>query len=493
MNIIVDKMKSKACAGVFLAFLSFMACQQDAHANNSDAIQAYTENSWYWQYQQKPLLLIGGSGNDNLFQWEGRKLTDHLDLLKSTGGNYVRNTMSDRDDESVYAVKEIEEGVYDLNQWNDEYWNRLKFFLDETKKREIIVQLTLWDWFDLGPYQPRINHPYYSSNNVNWQEGTIESAGDFYGGSLYRNNEPVLTFQNRYVDKLLSITLAYDHIIYNVNNESSVGAEWENHWAKYLKGSSKSQGKNIYVTSMQLLPGNSVRHVMTNKDLYSYAEVSQNNQDAVGAVGRKHYDSLIYWRGMIEAQQGGPMPINNVKIYGAGEGENRAAGTGREAIERFWRNIFAGAASSSFHRAEGGWGIGLSVDAQHALKSASMFLEEFDIFRSKPYKGCETIGNLIDGDYCLGNVGNAYAVYLPAGKSTVVIDPWVYMDEVSIKWLNVTTSEWEREETKTLDWAQVPGHGPDRVLVVSPGNTPGQGSGDSFIGVIKPKISRAQE
>jgi hypothetical protein len=62
----------------------------------SNGIRPYEKNPFYWQYRGKPIMLLGGSDMDNLFQWTGSKLTDHLDLLVSSGGNYVRNTMSSR-------------------------------------------------------------------------------------------------------------------------------------------------------------------------------------------------------------------------------------------------------------------------------------------------------------------------------------------------------------------------------------------------------------
>jgi len=457
---------------------------QDAISYNQNSIQPFRENPWYWQFKGEPILLIGASDDDNLWQWTGDRLTNHLDSLKSVGGNYVRNTMSDRDEGNVHAPREIEDGMYDLDQWNEEYWSRLEFFLSETEKRGIIVQLTLWDWFDLFNLA---DHPLNPENNVNWPAGTIENMRDYYGGSLYDNNEPVLEYQHRYIDKLVSITLTFDHIIYNINNESSIGAEWENYWANYLKNAAASRDKNIYVTSMQLIPGNSVRHVMSNRDLYSFVDVSQNSQDAAGAVGHKHWENLIYWRSMIDAQQEGPMPINNVKVYGEGLGNNVRAGTAKEAVERFWRNIFAGSASTRFHRpgimsAEaGGWGIGLSDRAKHTIHTVTMFLEEFNIFNSEPFIGCETIGPSIPADYCLANVGESYAVYFPSGRSSVDIDPWVYVDEVTVKWLNVTSGEWANEETIKIDWTKEVSSwwGPERVLVLTPEDE------NSYIAIIE--------
>lgn len=60
--------------------------------NNEDRIQPYAANSRYWQYQGKPVLLLGGTKDDNLFQIPD--LEAHLDLLASVGGNCIRNTMS---------------------------------------------------------------------------------------------------------------------------------------------------------------------------------------------------------------------------------------------------------------------------------------------------------------------------------------------------------------------------------------------------------------
>ena len=90
---------------LFLVVSSSLALAQD----DRSAIQPYSKNPWYWQYQGKPVVLIGGSDNDNLYQWTGKQLTDHLDLMVSVGGNYVRNTMSDRDQGSTYAFKKLKD------------------------------------------------------------------------------------------------------------------------------------------------------------------------------------------------------------------------------------------------------------------------------------------------------------------------------------------------------------------------------------------------
>src|SRR3546814_16093353 len=83
------------------------------------AIQAYSENPAYWQYKGKPVLLLGGTDDDNLFQ--RAQVAPHLDSLARIGGNYIRNTMSDSDPGNERAFLRLASGKYDLNQWNPEY------------------------------------------------------------------------------------------------------------------------------------------------------------------------------------------------------------------------------------------------------------------------------------------------------------------------------------------------------------------------------------
>jgi hypothetical protein len=432
-------------------YYSLIQTMVDFKDSNGD-IKPYKNNPWYWEYKGSPILLRGASDSHNLFQWTGKQLTDHLDLLLSIGGNFVRNTMSDREPLNVYAHKPDEEGMYNLNVWNEEYWDRLEFFLEQTLQRDIIVQLTLWDWFDLFTAEFD-KHPLNPASNRNWEPGLIKNSRDFYGGSLRTGNIKVLEYQQKYIDKLLSVTFKYNNILYNINNESSVGAYWENYWAQYLIEKASDSNKEIYVTSMQVVPSNSVRHVLTYRDLFSFAEISQNNQDSRGGRGKTHYDNIIYWREMIASDPSGPMPINNEKIYGGGI---YPAGTVWEGEDRFWKNVFAGCAAVRFHRPatyQGGfWGIGLSDIAQANIKSLTSFLDEFDLFEAVSYKGIKMIGS--SEGYAMAIMGRQYAVYFPGGRHSVEFDPWVYAKKVKVRYLDIPSSEWSEEKYIDLEWKE---------------------------------------
>ena len=141
---------SKQCIAQLLsvACLSLFAVRVPADDANGQRIKPYEANPRYWQYKGKPVLLLGGSKDDNLFQLPD--LREHLDELAAVGGNFVRNTMSDRRDKGfeVYPFQKLANGKYDLDQWKDEYWTRFENFLRWTHERDIFVQIEVWDRFD---------------------------------------------------------------------------------------------------------------------------------------------------------------------------------------------------------------------------------------------------------------------------------------------------------------------------------------------------------
>jgi len=444
------------------------------------SIQPYRKNTAYWEFKGEPILLIGGSDEDNPFQLQSEELINQLDLLSSVGGNYIRNTMSDRDNGNLYAFKVIDEGKYDLEQWNEKYWEKVKLFLQETNKRDIIVHLTLWDQHDIADHYGGWNlHPWNPENNINLNGNKLKGPNDFHM-SVKNEWTDVLLYQENYINKLLDIAIPYDNIIYNINNESWTGQEWEDYWANHIKQKAKEESKKVHVTTMHARGESSARTMMSRPDLYTFTDISQNNQDAWGNSGQAHMDFVLKWRKIIHSFLEQPRPINNIKIYGGKEGKNHNAGTAIQAAERFWRNIFGGCASCRFHRPESAWGIGLSDRAQKNIESAKLFQEEFDLFESIPLN--ELLISKNEGDYssaredneayCLANSGHSYAVYFPA-EGTVFLDPLIYIDHIKIRWLDINACRLTELKKIKVNWKHqhnVKWMG--RVRLVNPCNNP---------------------
>jgi hypothetical protein len=204
-----------------LVFVLTACLSATSLADQADRIQPYPENPYFWQYKGRPVLLLGGSDDDNLFQWERDKLAAQLDTLVACGGNYVRNTMSDRDEGNLYAFARVGDR-YDLDRWNEEYWRRFESFLRLAAERDVIVQIELWDMWDLvrGNW---VRHPFNSPNNVNYtaaESGLLTEVpfdpaegptkhNFFHTVPELENNTRVLRHQEAFIDRVLAISLPF--------------------------------------------------------------------------------------------------------------------------------------------------------------------------------------------------------------------------------------------------------------------------------------------
>ncbi len=67
-------------------------------------------------------MLLGGSKTDHIFLAD--ELKPHLDEMHAIGANYVRCTMSQREGVDLKPHKRLPDGKFDLEQWNEQYWQR---------------------------------------------------------------------------------------------------------------------------------------------------------------------------------------------------------------------------------------------------------------------------------------------------------------------------------------------------------------------------------
>lgn len=437
----------------------------DVAAENADRIQPYPKNPYYWQYKGQPVLLLGGSKDDSLFQIPDLK--QHLDDIQAAGGNYIRNTMSDRHDFDfeVYAFKKHADGKYDLNQWNEEYWRRFENLLRWTYERDIIVQIEVWDRFDYTDHRKwnNWNHsPWNPANNVNY---TSEQSGLAFRYSKYgpgRDKQPFFhtipgtddyqarydvlrDFQTRFVDNLLSHSLKYGHVLYCMDNETTSSPEWGKYWSNRIRTRAREARVSVQTTEMwdrdhgkpKIWEDPMLQRTFHDTDVYSYIDISQNNSQS----GQLHWDNLQWARAHFAAR---PRPINNIKIYG-GPLNLQFTATAKQGVRRFWRNIVGGSASSRFHRP--GAGIGLTDEAKTQIKSMRLLTAELDVFRSTPDADSSLLSDNDDDEAYLTYIaGEQYVLYFP-DRGSVEIDLSEVSGACTLKWLDIIHSKWNERQT----------------------------------------------
>jgi len=433
-------MKKRLSRTFMLTLLSaFGLCCLRTEAAEISRIGICEKNPWYWEYGGKPVLLLGGSVEDNLFQIPN--LEEHLDLLKRVGGNYVRCTMSSRDEGNVWPFLMVD-GKYDLDQWNPEYWRRFHRFLDLTSERNIIAQVEIWATFDYyrdiwerNPFNPKNNRTYTDAQTalpLAVNSHPVETGNNFFWSVPAENNQKtVLAYQQRFVDKLLSYSLKHGNVLYCMDNETAVTPEWGKYWSQYVKAKAEEAGVNVETTEMW--DPHDLSHPKHNAtfdhpEIYSFVDVSQNNHQK----GQQHWDNAQKQRDRLAAKK---RPMNNVKIYGADTGN---FGNDRDGIERFWRNVFGGMASARLHRPPSG--LGLGEKAQACIRSMRMVTDRIDPF------GCEPHNDLLSDResneaYCFAHPGKEYAVYFTDGGE-VVLDLSDLKGPATVTWLDIMKSEW---------------------------------------------------
>jgi len=415
------------------------------------AIAPSASHPRYWARGGDTVLLLGGSKEDNLFQVPD--LEEHLDLLAASGGNYVRCTMSSRDEGNVWPFHyDAARGLYDLERWNDEYWARFERFLDETDRRGIVVQVEIWATFDFYRDNWDVN-PFNPENNVNYTPERTKLPVEvpthpvfcdnrfFWSVPDHDNNMPVLEFQQRFVDKLLSYAFRHGNVLYCMDNETSVTAAWGRFWSDYIRKRAAEEGLTVQTTEMWDpwdLDHISHRETFDHPETYSFVDISQNNHQ----VGQAHWDNGLRQIERLE-QAGRLRPVTNVKTYGSDGG--RHGGDTNEAVAKFIRSAFFGSAAVRFHRPPSG--IGLSETAQAVIRGLRNLSDRMAWFDAAPRN--DLLGEREDNEaYCRARPGREYAIYLPAGGA-VTLDLSALEGEATLTWLEVLERRWSAPRAVT--------------------------------------------
>jgi hypothetical protein len=451
--------------------VSTSAAELGSNAANADRIRPYAANPWYWQLSGKPVLLLGGSKDDNLFQLPDLK--EHLDAMAAAGANYVRNTMSDRPDAGfeVYAYERRPGGKYDLERWNPEYWRRFEEFLRLTHERGIVVQIEVWDRFDFFSKNWK-KDPFNPANNVTYtaaQSGLATDYPDhpgqnknpfFFTTPKQRNNEVVLRHQQRFVAEMLRHSLPYPHVLYCMDNETNGDEAWGVYWAAFIQERARAAGVDVFLTEMWddwNLQGDHHRRTFDHPERFAFADISQNNHQK----GQKHWDNFQWARERLSAH---PRPINTVKTYGADSGRY---GTTRDGLERWWRHLLGGAAAVRFHRPDSG--LGFSTAAQASIRAARKLESLVKPWDLRP--DLSLLRGRADNEaYLAAKPGVAYALYFPDGGEAE-LDLRNAKGSFQLHWINIATGDWGRRVVmEGGDWRKIvaPGSGHWAAVVARP-------------------------
>jgi len=435
------------------ALLLGLSSDRLAAAPPAKGIALSSKHPRYWQYDGKPVLLLGGwnhghnpfidhdtdNDKDNQGVSTPAEITRAMDELAAAGGNYLRCVldpgMASGIQGTPFCAKSGQR--YDLGKMAGAFWQRLDFFLQQAGKRDIVVQIEVWDRFDLidGSWGSWPVSPWNPKNNVNYtiaSSGLAASYKSFIrhpflqgvpGHPAYRKAsrlrkqkyDVVRRFQDRFMDKLLSITLRYDNVLYCMNNETHEAPEWGQYWMNRIRMAARAKGKRVLTTDMfndvydpQRSAGLACQ--LKHRDKYDYVDASQVNSRH---ADQKHWDIA---RSIVKAAGKGTSLrlVHMTKIYGNDIALDKKPwsrfkpGDSDNAVEEWWRNLLAGVAGVRFHRPTAG--IGLSARARACMAATRKVESKVKFWDVKPRQDLLTRREP-DEAYLSADPGNAYILY----------------------------------------------------------------------------------
>jgi hypothetical protein len=180
-----------------------------------------------------------------------------IDLLTQYGINNIRIWLSCSflgDIKGVLFPYTRQEGKFDLESWDDEYWLRLKEMVSYAESKNIIVEVSIFEVHGLEEYyKDDSKTPYYLNEKHNIQRfGIANRRGKFipeFFNLYYSENKVSLqSLQKKLIDKTISELEEFNNVYYELMNEFPGTKEfvddgrvysWAHEMAKYIKSKTK--------------------------------------------------------------------------------------------------------------------------------------------------------------------------------------------------------------------------------------------------------------
>ena len=234
-----------------LLVLSVFLLPSCSSSESPKPISVHPQNPHYFLFREKPTILIGSTEHYGAVMNLDFDYVQYLDELAVCGLNTTRtfsgvyvepggafgilkNTMAPATERYICPwARSSEPGYFnggnkfDLNQWDEAYFIRLKDFITEAGKRNIVVELDLFSCI-YDTIQWKLS-PLYYSNNIN----SMQVIRDWKEVLSLRHPE-LLDVQDKMARKIVSELKDFDNLYYEICNEPYFGdtlalREWEDH------------------------------------------------------------------------------------------------------------------------------------------------------------------------------------------------------------------------------------------------------------------------
>jgi hypothetical protein len=297
---------------------------------------------------------------------------------------------------------------FDLSQFNQTYFDRLRERVIAAGNRAIYVSVMLFQGWSIHkkpnrPGNPWPGHPFHRDNNINGVDGDLNGNGE--GEEVHTLLLPTVTaLQEAYVRKVIDTLNDLDNVLWEVSNESHGGStDWQYHMIDYVKSYEAQKSKQhpigmtfqwpngnnseLFASPADWISPRSDGDTIENEPTEKSSKVILTDTDHVQNVGE---NNLWVWKSFIKGLN--PIYMDSLESDPAKEAAREAMGDTLSYAQR--------------------------------MNLATMF----------------ACSHLASTGYCLANPGVEYLIYLP---SKTIINAHGYR---VLRWLS------QFGENKALRW-----------------------------------------
>ncbi len=445
------------------------------------------DSSLYWSYHGEKTLLLGAFNHGHNPFIDGSELdtnpVDDMDEIiaqiqemVNAGGNTLRCVLDPGSaaHAGIEAYERGNDGLYDLTQPAGPYWDRLTAFIAAAAKRDVIVELEIWDRFDW--YGDNwLSSPFNPENNSNYNKKESGLDASYPRHVIYRKHpmgkgvpgnpvyvaapdlrkeqyDLVRCYQEIFVKKVLTCTFSYPNVIYNMNNETSEHYSWGEHWIQFIKAEANQAGATVVCTNMaddafDVPDSKNINHQLAHPEIYDYIDISQANSRLWDEL---HWEK-IKW--LTDQARSRGFLLHMTKLYGSdahegGPWKGWKPGDTDNAVEEWWRSLVAGVAGVRFHRPTAG--IGLCDKSKSCIMATRKVEEKVRFWEVAPKQDLLS-ERQEDEAYVAANPGDAYILYFTQqGGGSVGLNLEAFEGRnFELTWININTGEWGPESLVT--------------------------------------------
>jgi hypothetical protein len=306
---------------------------------------------------------------------------------------------------------------FDLKQFNEAYFKRLRERVDAARRRGIYVSVMLfqgWSIYSHGYGNPWPLHPYNKGSNINEIDG--DPNGDGEGKEVHSLEVPAVTaLQEAYIRKVVDTLNDLDNVLYEITNETAIYSKgWQYHMVRYIKRCEATRRKQHPVGMTAFDSGREGSMAALRA---SPADWISPQDD--GASGNFQNDP--------PAADGRKVMISDTDhLWGEGGDHHWVWKSFLRGYNPIYMDRLAAITGSS----EGD--IAGAESARRAMGNTRRLAERVNLAAMRPHDA------LASRRYCLADPGREYLIYLPDGGE-VTVDLSASSGALMLEWMHPVT------------------------------------------------------